>query len=95
MSHVCQSTVVLSTPIKMAAGEDLEVIYVTRKTTSWCVVGIPKLQVLTADGKMHCTLLTASDGLKDPRSIAYRNSDNTLLVGCFSSGHLLSFQVTK
>ena len=29
----CKSTVVLSTPIKMAAGEDLEVNYVTRKTT--------------------------------------------------------------
>ena len=55
------------------------------------------VQVLTADGKRHSTLLTASDGLiKDPRSIAYRDSDNTLLVSCFSGGHhLLSFQLTK
>ena len=52
------------------------------------------VQVLTADGKNHCTLLTASDGLKDPYSMAYRESDNTLLVG-FRSDHLLSFQLTK
>ena len=40
------------------------------------------VQVLRADGKRHSTLLTASDGLKDPYSIAYRASDNTLLLGC-------------
>ena len=52
------------------------------------------VQVLTADGKRHCTLLTESDGLKYPQSIAYRDSDNTLLVGC-ASDHLLSFRLTK
>ena len=53
------------------------------------------VQVLTADGKRLCHLLTASDGLKTPYSIAYRDSNNTLLVGCFDSDHLLSFQLTK
>ena len=53
------------------------------------------VQVLTPDGKRHCTLLTARDGLKDPRSIAYRDSDNTLFVGCLDSDHLLSFLLTK
>ena len=52
------------------------------------------VQVLTADGKRYCTLLTASDGVKDPCSIAYRDSDNTLLLGCYSD-HLLSFHLTK
>ena len=52
------------------------------------------VQVLTDDGKRHCTLLTANDGLKDPYSMAHRESDNTLLVG-FRSDHLLSFQLTK
>ena len=52
------------------------------------------VQVLTADGKRHCTLLTASDGVKNPYSIAYRDSDNTLLLGR-DSDHLLSFQLTK
>ena len=53
------------------------------------------VQVLTADGKRHGTLLTASDGLKEPWSIAYRDSDNTLLVGCDDNDYLLSFQLTK
>ena len=62
------------------------------------------VQVLTADGKRRCTLLTARDGLKEPWSIVYRDNDNTLLVGCDCSGHLvdcdcsnhlLSFQLTK
>ena len=60
-----------------------------------CGWSTQNVQVLTVDGKRHCTLLTASDGLKYPRSIAYRDSDNTLLVGCFKSDHLLSFQLTK
>ena len=50
------------------------------------------VQVLTADGKRHCTLLTARDGLVYPEPIAYGDSDNTLFVGCY---HLLSFQLTK
>ena len=52
------------------------------------------IQVITADGKRHYTLLTASDGLKDPCSVAYRDNDNTLLVAC-TSDHLLSLQLTK
>ena len=55
------------------------------------------VQVLTADGKRHCTLLTESDGLKSPYCIAYGDvhSHYTLLVGCNCSDHLLSFQLTK
>ena len=60
-----------------------------------CVWRSNNVQVLTADGKRHCTLLTESDGLKIPQSIAYRDNDNTLLVGCCDSDHLLSFQLTK
>ena len=60
-----------------------------------CGEGTNNVQVLTADGKRHCTLLTESDGLEYPHSIAYRDSDNTLLVGCRDSDHLLSFQLTK
>ena len=53
------------------------------------------VQVLTADGNRHCTLLTESDGLKYPHSIAYRDGDNTLLVGCDDNDDILSFQLTK
>ena len=59
-----------------------------------CGESSDNVQVLTADGKRHCTLLTKSDGLKEPQSIAYRDNDNTLLVG-YNSDHLLSFQLTK
>ena len=59
-----------------------------------CAEDSDNVQVLTADGKRHCTLLTASDEVKVPLSIAYRDSDNTLLVGC-QSDHLLSYQLTK
>ena len=61
-----------------------------------CGQGSNNVQVLTADGKRHCTLLSARDRLEQPYSIAYRDSDNTLLVGCLNSGnHLRSFQLTK
>ena len=60
-----------------------------------CGLGSCNVQVLTADGKRQCTLLTARDGLKDPWSVAYRDSDDTLLVSCFNSDHHLSFQLTK
>ena len=53
------------------------------------------VQVLTADGKRNCTLLTASDGVKWPYCIAYRDNDNTLLVGCADNNNLQSFQLTK
>ena len=53
------------------------------------------IQVITPDGKMHCSLLTSSEGLKYPSSIAYRDSDSTLLVGCRDNKHLLSFQLSK
>lgn len=53
------------------------------------------VQVLTADGKRHCTLLTESGVINTPFSIAYRDSDNTLLVGCWNNGDLLSFQLSK
>ena len=59
-----------------------------------CGANSNNVQVLTADGKRHCTLLTESDGLEYPHLIAYRDSDNTLLVGCYSD-HLLSFKLTK
>ena len=60
-----------------------------------CGKGFNNVQVLTAHGKRHCTLLTARDGLEDPYSIAYRDSDNTLLVGCYVNDHILTFQLTK
>ena len=50
------------------------------------------VQVITADGKKNRTLLSSDDGLQRPYSIAYRDSDDTLLVGYED---ILIFQLTK
>ena len=49
--------------------------------------------VIGADGNLKSSLLTESDWLKEPMSCAYRDIDNTLLVGCHGSNSLLSFQL--
>ena len=43
------------------------------------------VQVITADGRKHGTLISANDGLQQPYSIAFRESGNTLVVGCLSN----------
>ena len=40
------------------------------------------VQVIRANGTKCCTLLTSQDGVSGPRSVAYRESDNTLILGC-------------
>ena len=52
-------------------------------------------QVITADGKKNCTLLTRSDGLAYPHSIAYRETDDTLVVGCYKSDNLYLYKLAK
>ena len=53
------------------------------------------VQVITADGKKNRTLLSSDDGLQRPWSIAYRDSDDTLLVSCEDMKDILIFQLTK
>ena len=53
------------------------------------------VQVITADGKKNRTLLSSRDGLQLPCSIAYRDSDDTLLVSCCDMKDILIFQLTK
>ena len=60
-----------------------------------CAAVPPTVQVITADGKLKCILLTSSEGLKYPCSIAYRDIDNTLLVGSNNDKNLLSFNLSK
>ena len=52
------------------------------------------VHVITADGKKNRSLLSPA-GLQDPYSIAYRDSDDTLLVGCRFMKDILIFQLTK
>ena len=51
------------------------------------------VQVIRADGTKCCTLLTSQDGVSDPYSVAYRQSDNNLILGCYSKNNLLVYKM--
>ena len=53
------------------------------------------IHVITSDGKKYSTLLSSQDGLDRPRSVAYGKSDDTLVVGCYGSNHLIVCQLSK
>ena len=50
-----------------------------------CDLDSHNVQVITADGRKYGALISANDGLRKPYSIAFRESDNTLVVGCPSN----------
>ena len=51
------------------------------------------VQIIRANGRCGGTMLTSSDGLAGPSCIAYRRSDNVLIVGCFDLDHLLVYKM--
>ena len=51
------------------------------------------VQVITANGKKYGTLLSSSDGTDSPYSIAYRETDDTLIVGFCGQDHVLTFKL--
>ena len=51
------------------------------------------VQVIRADGTKCCTLLTSQDGVSDPFSVAYRQSDNTLILGCAERNNLFVYKM--
>ena len=57
-----------------------------------CGQSSSNVQVITSEGKKHTTLLSAKDGLENPRTISYRESDSTLVLGFNSSDHILFFK---
>ena len=57
-------------------------------------VGIPNnVHTISPDGNKYHTLLTSKDGLRGPSSIAYKESEDTLIVGCRGSDKLLLFKL--
>ena len=50
--------------------------------------------VITPDGRKHGTLLSGKDGIEDPRILAYRARDNTVMVGCYKTDQLACIQLT-
>ena len=51
------------------------------------------VQVIRADGTKCCTLLTSQDGVSRPFSLAYRQSDNTIVLGCQNHNNLLVYKM--
>ena len=51
------------------------------------------VQVIGADGTKCCTLLTSQDSVHRPFSVAYRQSDNTLILGCFNNNNILVYKM--
>ena len=53
------------------------------------------IKVIAADGKNYGTVLSYQDGLERPASIAYRKSDDTLVVGCYGLNPMFAYQVSQ
>ena len=51
------------------------------------------VQIVTADNRKSSTLLTAKDGIEFPYSVAYRQTDGTLIVGCCSQKKLFVYKL--
>ena len=53
------------------------------------------VHVITADGGKYEALISANDGLQQPYSIAFRESDNTLVVGCLSNNNIFCYKLSQ
>ena len=51
------------------------------------------VHTISPDGNKYRTLLTSKDGLSYPNSIAYKESENSLIVDCAESNKLLLFKL--
>ena len=60
-----------------------------------CDYNSNNVHAISADGKSCGTLLTSRDGLVRPQCIAYRSSDNELIVGCYDLDYLLVYKMTN
>ena len=60
-----------------------------------CGLDSNNVQVITTEGKKHCELVSATDGLMEPCIISYRERDDALIVGCRDSDHVFLFKLGK
>ena len=51
------------------------------------------VHVIMANGKKYGSLLTSSDGISRPYPIAYRETDDTLLVGCYRIDNIFIYKL--
>ena len=60
-----------------------------------CGYGSNNVQMIEAGGKKAGTILSAKDELKEPISISFRESDNTLIVGCHVRNKILAYNLVR
>ena len=60
-----------------------------------CGSGSHNVQVITADGRKYGTLISANDGIRYPFSIAFRESDNTLVVGKDGESNIFCYKLSQ
>ena len=59
-----------------------------------CTYGSDNVQMIDAGGNKAGTILTAKDELKNPLSIAFRKSDNSLVVGCYDNNNVFVYSLS-
>ena len=60
-----------------------------------CEMNSHKVQVITAEGRKYGTLISADDGIRRPFSIAFREADNTLVVGCLNQNNIFCYKLSQ
>ena len=58
-----------------------------------CGRGSANVQIVTASGRKLGCLLTSRDGINNPMSVAYRDTDDTLIIGCWALKNLLVYMI--
>ena len=60
-----------------------------------CHSGANNVQVINVDGKRDCILVKATDGIDRPTSLAFRESERNLVVGCRSQDYISCFRLVN
>ena len=58
-----------------------------------CGRGSTNVHIVTASGRKHGCLLTSADGINGPLSVAYRHTDDTLIIGCSRVNNLFVYKM--
>ena len=59
-----------------------------------CGFGSNNVNIVTASGRNNGCLLTSEDGIRSPASVAYRHTNDTLIIGCFGQNNLFVYKMT-
>ena len=60
-----------------------------------CCCGSHNVQVITSDGRKYGALISGDDGIRYPNSIAFREADNMLVVGCYYGNNIFCYKLSQ